>query len=54
MSDTIAAIATGNSISAIGIIRISGSEAISAADRIFRAKSGIIMAETIDRKTHLR
>ena len=37
MTDTIAAIATGGSISAIGVIRISGRNAISAADSIFRS-----------------
>lgn len=36
MSDTIAAIATGNTVSAIGIIRISGPEAISAASKLFK------------------
>ncbi|MCL2628947.1 MAG: tRNA uridine-5-carboxymethylaminomethyl(34) synthesis GTPase MnmE [Oscillospiraceae bacterium] len=40
LSDTIAAIATGSLISAIGIIRISGSDAISAAGKMFRAKNG--------------
>lgn len=50
MVDTIAAIATGGSVTAIGIIRISGSEAIYAADSIFRSKTGIKMCETTDRK----
>jgi tRNA modification GTPase len=50
MTDTIAAIATGSAVSAIGVIRISGRNAISAADSIFRSKSGIKMCETIDRK----
>jgi tRNA modification GTPase len=50
MTDTIAAIATGGAVSAIGVVRISGREAIPAADRIFRSKSGIKMCETIDRK----
>ncbi len=36
-TDTIAAIATGMTHSGIGIIRISGDEAISIADKIFRA-----------------
>lgn len=36
--DTIAAIATGAANAGIGIIRISGTEAISVADRVFRAK----------------
>ena len=36
MPDTIAAIATGASVSAIGIIRISGPEAMEAVSRLFR------------------
>jgi len=36
LSDTIAAIATGGVVSAIGIIRISGPNALTAADSIFR------------------
>ena len=39
-SDTIAAIATAMSPSGIGIIRISGDEALSVIDRIYRSKSG--------------
>lgn len=39
-TDTIAAIATALSESGIGIIRISGDEAITIADKIFRTKSG--------------
>lgn len=38
--DTIAAIATGMSQAGIGIIRISGPEAISAADRLYCSKCG--------------
>ncbi|MDO4295076.1 MAG: tRNA uridine-5-carboxymethylaminomethyl(34) synthesis GTPase MnmE [bacterium] len=38
--DTIAAIATAMSDSGIGIVRISGEEAIGVADRIFRSKKG--------------
>ncbi len=45
MSDTIAAIATGGGISAVGIVRLSGEGAVSAADGIFRAKSGIQMKD---------
>lgn len=40
-TDTIAAIATALSNAGIGIIRISGSEAFSVIDRIFRGKKGI-------------
>jgi len=50
MADTIAAIATGSGVTAIGIIRISGAAAIDAADSIFRSKSGIKMSEVVDRK----
>ncbi len=39
-SDTIAAIATGTGRSAIGILRLSGPEAIAAADAVFRSASG--------------
>ena len=38
VTDTIAAVATAMSSSGIGIIRISGSEAIEVADRIFRSR----------------
>jgi len=38
--DTITAIASGLSNSGISVIRISGSDAIAAADKIFRTKSG--------------
>lgn len=39
-TDTIAAVATALSDSGIGIIRISGPEAIDVADRVFQTKSG--------------
>ena len=39
-TDTIAAIATAMSDSGIGIIRISGEEAIQIVDKIYRTKSG--------------
>ena len=39
-SDTIAAIATAMSPSGIGIVRISGEEALAVIDRIYRPKSG--------------
>jgi len=50
MADTIAAIATGGVISAIGIIRLSGDRAIEVADSVFRAFTGRRMTETADRK----
>ena len=46
MSDTIAAIATGASLSAIGIVRLSGDRAIEFADTLFRPASGKPMRET--------
>ena len=41
MQDTIAAIATGGVIAAIGIVRVSGDGAIEAADAVFRAAGGV-------------
>ena len=45
MSDTIAALATGAQVSAIGIVRLSGERAIELADALFRAQSGRAMAD---------
>ena len=50
MADTIAAISTGNVVSAIGILRLSGDRAISVADAVFRPTGGGSMAKTPDRK----
>ena len=50
MSDTIAAIATGASVSAIGIVRISGEEAIRAVDALFVPERGEKMSFREDRK----
>lgn len=50
MADTIAAIATGGVVSAIGIIRLSGDRAIEIADRAFRAYTGKAMTAMPDRK----
>ena len=50
MPDTIAAIATGGGVSAIGIIRISGDRAIDIVSRVFKPASGRAAAETEDRK----
>lgn len=50
MSDTIAAIATGAQVAAIGIIRLSGDDAVSAVDRLFRPCSGGSMAGAENRK----
>ena len=51
-SDTIAAIATGMSNSGIGIVRISGEEAFTIIDRVFRAKSGRSMSQTASHTVH--
>ncbi|MBQ2936021.1 MAG: tRNA uridine-5-carboxymethylaminomethyl(34) synthesis GTPase MnmE [Lachnospiraceae bacterium] len=50
-TDTIAAIATGMTHSGIGIIRISGDEAISVADQIFRAAAKNIKLENVESHT---
>ena len=49
MADTIAAIATGRELSAIGIVRLSGPDAIRFADQLFRPVKGKILAERRDR-----
>ena len=48
--DTIAAIATGAQLAAIGIVRLSGPEAIRLADCLFEPQGGAPMAEREDRK----
>lgn len=48
--DTIAAIATGSVLAAIGIIRLSGPEAIAVVDRVFVPMGGKPMAERADRQ----
>lgn len=40
MAKAIAAVATGNSVSGIGVIRISGDNAIEIADRVFKSADG--------------
>jgi len=52
LSDTIAAIATGGSVSAIGIVRLSGSCSLTAADNIFRAASGIKLKDAEDKRMY--
>lgn len=49
-TDTIAAIATAMSNSGIGIVRISGDEALEVADRVFRPKKG--SRKVSDMETH--
>lgn len=50
MSDTIAAIATGAQVAAIGIIRLSGPESINIVNQLFFPYSGKPMCEEEDRK----
>ena len=50
MSDTIAAIATGAQIAAIGIIRLSGPESLNMIDRLFFPARGGLMSHSEDRK----
>lgn len=50
MSDTIAAIATGNVVSAIGILRVSGDETLSVIDRVFFPANGKLMSSARDRQ----
>lgn len=50
MSDTIAAIATGAQVAAIGIVRLSGPEAILLVEKLFRPFSGKPLSVCGDRK----
>ncbi len=50
MSDTIAAIATGEVVSAIGIVRVSGPGAVAAAEAVFRPADGRPISEHRDRQ----
>lgn len=50
MADTIAAIATGTQVSAIGIIRLSGDETFRVIDRLFFPYSGKKISESADRR----
>lgn len=51
-TDTIAAVATAMSSSGIGIIRISGDQAIAITDRVFRAKNGKMLKECHSHTIH--
>lgn len=50
MSHTIAAVSTGNQVSAIGILRLSGDDCIAVADRVFTANNHHLLTEAADRK----
>jgi tRNA modification GTPase len=49
LDDTIAAIATAPGVGAIGVIRVSGPDALDVADAVFRPADGGRAAETADR-----
>ena len=50
MSHVIAAVSTGASVSAIGIIRLSGDGCIAVADKVFTLNSGKSLGESPDRR----
>ena len=50
MSHTIAAVSTGHQVSAIGILRLSGEDCISIADKIFTPLNGGSLLDVPDRK----
>ena len=50
MSDVIAAIATGNVVSAIGILRLSGPGCAEVAGQVFRPQGGYPLSQAPDRK----
>ena len=50
MSDTIAAIATGGVVAAIGILRVSGDDTLTIIDKVFRPASGRPMSSYPNRQ----
>ena len=53
MSHTIAAVSTGNSVSAIGILRLTGDDCIAVADKVMNMNSGRSLLDAPDRKLML-
>ena len=53
MSHTIAAVSTGNQVSAIGIIRLTGDDCITVADKVFTLNNQKSLTEVPDRKLML-
>ncbi|MFA6076088.1 MAG: tRNA uridine-5-carboxymethylaminomethyl(34) synthesis GTPase MnmE [Negativicutes bacterium] len=53
MNDTIAAVATAAGEGGIGIVRISGSNAVAVADRIFQLRNKLTVAELTERQAAL-
>ena len=50
MSDTIAAVSTGNQVSAIGILRLSGDDCVSIAEKVFTRINGAPLSAAENRK----
>jgi len=53
MSHTIAAVSTGNQVSAIGVLRLSGDDCIAVSDRVFTSKSQKSLQTAADRRLYL-
>ena len=53
MSRTIAAVSTGNVVSAIGILRLTGDDCITIADKVMKMNNGKSLSEASDRKLML-
>ena len=53
MSHTIAAVSTGNVVSAIGILRLTGDDCITIADKVMKMNNGKSLSEASDRKLML-
>ena len=53
MSHTIAAVSTGNTVSAIGIIRLTGEDCIAIADKVFSLNNHAHLTDIPDRKLML-
>lgn len=52
LSGTIAAIATGQAAGGIGVVRISGEDALAVADRVFVAADGLPLAQSMGYRAH--
>ena len=50
MSHTIAAVSTGNQITAIGIIRLTGDDCIAVSEKVFTLNNGKVLSDLPDRK----
>ena len=53
MSHTIAAVSTGNQISAIGILRLTGDDCFAVSDKVFALHNGVRLADAPNRKLML-